>query len=77
MEFSRQEYWSGLTFPSPGDLPKSAIQPTSPVLQAYSLLSELPARGIYTEYIMRNAGLDEAEAGIMISGRNINNLRCR
>ena len=30
---------------------------------------------LYTEYIMRNAGLDEAEAGIKISGRNINNLR--
>ena len=30
---------------------------------------------LYAEYIMRNAGLDEAEAGIKISGRNINNLR--
>ena len=30
---------------------------------------------IYAEYIMRNAGLDEAEAGIKIAGRNINNLR--
>ena len=30
---------------------------------------------IYGEYIMRNAGLDEAQAGIKISGRNINNLR--
>ena len=30
----------------------------------------------YAEYIMRNAGLDEAQAGITISGRNINNLRC-
>ena len=29
-----------------------------------------------TEYIVRNAGLDEAQAGIKISGRNINNLRC-
>ena len=29
----------------------------------------------YTEFIMRNAGLDEAQAGIKISGRNINNLR--
>ena len=31
---------------------------------------------LYGEYIMRNAGLDEAQAGIKISGRNINNLRC-
>ena len=30
----------------------------------------------YAEYIMRNAGLDEAQAGIKIAGRNINNLRC-
>ena len=31
---------------------------------------------VYAEYIMRNAGLDEAQAGIKIAGRNINNLRC-
>ena len=31
---------------------------------------------LYTEYIMRNAGLDEAQAGIKISGRKTNNLRC-
>ena len=31
---------------------------------------------LYAEYIMRNAGLDEAQAGIMIARRNINNLRC-
>ena len=30
---------------------------------------------VYAEYIMRNAGLDEAQAGIKIAGRNINNLR--
>ena len=32
MEFSRQEYWSGLPFPSPGDLPDPRIEPVSPVL---------------------------------------------
>ena len=37
MGFSRQEYWSGLPFPSPGDLPDSGIEPMSPVLQADSL----------------------------------------
>ena len=31
---------------------------------------------LYAEFIMKNAGLDEAQAGIMIAGRNINNLRC-
>ena len=40
MEFSRQEYWSGLPFPSPGDLPAPGTEPQSPVLQADSLLSE-------------------------------------
>ena len=40
MEFSRQEYWSGLSFPSPGDLPDPGIEPKSPALQADALLSE-------------------------------------
>ena len=40
MEFSRQEYWSGLSFPSPGDLPDPGTEPRSPALQADSLLSE-------------------------------------
>ena len=39
--FSRQEYWSGLPFPSPGDLPDPGIRPGSPVLQAVSLPTEL------------------------------------
>ena len=38
MEFSRQEYWSGLLFPPPGDLPNSRIKPTSPALQVDYLL---------------------------------------
>ena len=44
MGFSRQEYWSGLPFPSPGDLLNSGIEPGSPALQADSLLTELPGR---------------------------------
>ena len=40
--FSRQEYWSGLPFPSPGDLPGPGIEPGSPTLQADSLTSEPP-----------------------------------
>ena len=39
--FSRQEHWSGLPFPSPGDLPNPGIKPGSPALQAGSLLTEL------------------------------------
>ena len=41
MGFSRQEYWSGLPFPSPGDLPDPGMKPKSTVLQADSLLNEL------------------------------------
>ena len=40
MGFSRQEYWSGLPFPSPGELPYPGIKPGSPTLQADALLSE-------------------------------------
>ena len=42
--FSRQEYWSGLPFPSPGDLPNPGIKPRSPSLKAASLLSDPPGR---------------------------------
>ena len=42
MEFFRQEYWSGLPFSSPGDLPYPGIESRSPTLQADSLLSEPP-----------------------------------
>ena len=40
--FSRQEYWSGLPFPSPGDLPDPGIEPRSPALEADALTSEPP-----------------------------------
>ena len=40
MEFARQEYWSGLPFPSPGDLPKPWIDAGSPALQGNALPSE-------------------------------------
>ena len=42
MGFSRQEYWSGLPFSSPGDLPDPGIEPRSPSLQADALPSEPP-----------------------------------
>ena len=46
MEFSRQEYWSGSPFPSPGDLPKPGIDPGSPVLEADALPSEPPGKSL-------------------------------
>ena len=42
MGFPRQEYWNGLPFPSPGDLPDPEIESGSPALQADALLSEPP-----------------------------------
>ena len=47
MEFSRQEYWNGLPFPSPEDLPNPGIEPRSPTLQADSLQSEKPKGSPY------------------------------
>ena len=44
MGFSRQEYWSGLPFPSPGNLPNPGIKPRSPALQADALISEPPGK---------------------------------
>ena len=44
MGFSRQEYWSGLPFPSSGDLPDPGIEPRSPALQADALTSEPPGK---------------------------------
>ena len=44
MGVSRQEYLSGLPFPSPGDLPDPGIKPGSPALQADFLLTELPGK---------------------------------
>jgi len=44
MEFSREEYWSGLPFPSPGYLPDPGIKLESPALQADSLPSEPPGK---------------------------------
>ena len=48
MGFSRQEYWSGLPFPSPGDLPNRGIEPRSLTLQADALTSEPPGKPYFT-----------------------------
>ena len=44
MGFLSQDHWSGLPFPSPGDLPNPGIKPKSPALQVDSLLSEPPGK---------------------------------
>ena len=47
MDFSRQEYWNGSPFPSPGDLPKPGTEPGSPALLADALLSAPPGKPVY------------------------------
>ena len=47
MGFSTQVYWSGLPFPSPGDLPNPEIEPGSPALQVDSLLTEVQGKIIF------------------------------
>ena len=56
MEFFRKEYWSGLAFPSLGDLPDQGIDPKSPALQADSLLFELQGSP-FTEYLDNGEGI--------------------
>ena len=51
MGFSRQEYWSWLPFPSPGDLPDSLIEPESPSLQPDSLPTELWGKPSYSNSV--------------------------
>ena len=54
MEFSRREYWSGLPFLSPGDLPDPGIKPRSPTLQVDALLSEPPGKLTYVQNRISN-----------------------
>ena len=61
MEFSRQEYWSGMPLPSPGDLPNPGIEPGSPTLQADALLSEPPGkRTLYKMKKSQRASLERS-----------------
>ena len=53
MEFSKQEYWSGLPFPSLGDLPEPGIKLRFPALQADSLSSEPPGKPLEWNFIRR------------------------
>ena len=79
----RQKYWSGLPFPSPVDHILSTVR-TGHGTTDWFQIGKGVRQGcilspclfnLYAEYIMRNAGLEEAQAGIKIAMRNINNLR--
>ena len=54
MEVSRQEYWSKVPFPSPGDLPNPGIEPWSPALQADSLPSVLTGKSVGLQRVGHN-----------------------
>ena len=69
MGFSRQEYWSGVPFPSPGDLPNPGIEPGSPALQADALPSEPPGKPL--QVLLQNKFL---EGGLSGSKDQLKNL---
>ena len=58
MGFSRQEYWSGLPFPSTEDVPNPGIEPGSHALQADSLVSEPPGKPLMEELRLKKAAED-------------------
>ena len=60
MGFSRQEYWSGLPCPSPGDLPDPGIGPGSPALQADALPSQRPGKALLDIYLWQKFPLNAA-----------------
>ena len=61
MGFSRQEYWSRLPFPSPGDLPDPGIEPGSSAFQADALTSEPPGKPFHGKARFRSCDYSEAE----------------
>ena len=68
MGFSRQEYWSGLPFPSPGDLPNSGIEPRSLAFQADALTSEPGGKPAYFSIKTRNKPCESGKGGRILVG---------
>jgi len=60
MEFSRQEYWNRLSFPTPGDLPNPEIEQGSPALQMDSLPAELPGKPIQQLHKIKNKFINKS-----------------
>ena len=67
MEFFRQEYLSGLLFPSPGGLPDPGIKPWSPALQADSLPSEPPGKPLDNDPIIFNRAYEHLDSWLSFS----------
>ena len=77
MGFSRQECWSGLLFPSPGDFPYPGIEPGSPALQADALPSEPPGKlhaELMSKQTWRNACIGEKGNSVKSSTEDVNIL---
>ena len=69
--FSRQEYWSGLPFSSPGDLPNPGVEPGSPELQADSLPYEPPGKPtIYKKILVFDLLAITKAVSFMLSSKN-------
>ena len=66
MGFSRQEYWSGLPFPSPGDLLDPGIKPTSSLLQVDSLLLSPWGSPYISLFYIKNPGLWDFPGGLVV-----------
>ena len=71
----QQEYWSGLPFPSPGDLPDPGIEPVSSTVAGIFFTTEPPGKSHVQNTSHEMARLDESQAGIKIAGKKINILR--
>ena len=56
VEFSRQEYWSGLPFPTLGALPNPGIEPTPPAFSGRFFLTAPPGKSVYTSYLCQSLG---------------------
>ena len=65
MEIFRQGYWSGLSFPSPGDFPNPGIEARSPALQADSLPTELSQESAIQIHRVKNQTVDSAVQSII------------
>ena len=78
MGFFRQEYWSGLPFPYPGDLPYPGIKPKSPTLQADSLLTEPPEKPEWklNEVKKKKVFYLTVACGVAKIKTNLNNMKC-
>ena len=74
--FSRQEYWSGLPFPSPGDLPDPGIEPRSPALQTDPLTSEPPAQTPGSNPGTSFFGMDGESQDMVDLGRTPQGMSC-